>query len=112
MNIGLMIFSVIITTLGLIVISELAGRKAKRYFSQFLTFLVFWPVISISLKVLLVMVINPDSAEVVSTNAADQILSLLPEFMMSGYIGEAVGFIAWSIYRWIKPMKRRYRRRF
>jgi hypothetical protein len=102
MNLFLLIFSAIITTTGIIVIAEFAGRKRARYVRQFLAFLAIWPFLSIVLNFLLSMILDPDSAGEVSLTAGEQMHAMLPEFLLSGYIGEAVGFVVWGVYRWIK----------
>ena len=102
MNIGLMILSAVIATVGLILITEYAGRRKARYFKQFLTFLAVGPFIYILVGVMLVMVFDPDSTEAASLAAADNIMSQMPTSLVSAYVGEAVGVFLWGIYRFLK----------
>jgi hypothetical protein len=108
MNIGLMVFSAFITTLGLIFITKYGGRRASRYFKQFLAFLAIWPFLAVCLKLLVTMSTNFDNASTASIDAAEQMIALLPEFLISGYIGEAVGFVLWGIYHRINRLRKRH----
>ncbi len=108
MNIGLMIFSAAITTVGLILITEFAGRKYANYFKKFLVFLAIWPFMIVLIQLLLTTLIDPDSADAAGIATLNKIMTVFPESLLSGYIGEAVGFVIWGIYRWIKRLRRRF----
>ena len=108
MNIGLIIFSAVITTVGLILITEFAGRKYANYSKKFLIFLAIWPFMIILIQLLLTTITDPDSAGAAGIAASDKIMAVFPQSILSGYIGEAVGFVTWGIYRWIKRLRRRF----
>lgn len=102
MNIWIIIISAVITTIGLIIITQFMGRRAARSVNKILGFLAIVPFLSILIKLLLSMVINPDNANAASTTAANQMLEMLPESILSGYIGDVAGIVLWGLYRRIK----------
>jgi hypothetical protein len=104
MNISLMILTAIITTVGLIIITKYAGRKQVSYVKKILKFLVIAPFLIILIKLLFVMVINPDETSAASSTAAEKMIEMLPETVLSAFIGDAVGFVIWGIYRWVKRL--------
>jgi hypothetical protein len=102
MNISLIILTAIISTIGIILITEYAGRKRASSLKKLLGFLAIAPFLSILIKLLFAMLTNIDNAGAVSSTAADEMTTMLPEMIFSGYIGDFVGLILWGIYRWVK----------
>lgn len=103
-----MIFTAFITTVGMILITEYAGKRYANYVKKFLGFLLIWPFLFIALRLLFLMLIDLDNAGAASSAASDEMLSMLPEFIASAYIGEAAGFVIWGIYRRVKRLRKRY----
>lgn len=106
MNIWLMIITAFITTVGIILITQYAGRRQANYVKKFLGFLAIWPFIVIVLRLLLLVLIDIDKAGAASPDATEDMLERIPEFIISGYIGEAAGFVIWRVYRWIKRFRK------
>lgn len=106
MNVGLMIFSAVVTTGALIFITEFAGRRYSNYFKKFLVFIAIWPFMIVLIQLLLTTLTDPESVGAAGIAATDKIMAVFPESIVSGYIGEAVGFIVWSVYRWTKRLRR------
>ncbi len=102
MNISLMIITAVITTLGLVIITEYLGRKRAFSVKKFLEFLAIAPVLSILIHFLFSMAIDLDNAGEASLAAFEELTTMLPETIVSALIGEVVGIILWGIYRWVK----------
>jgi hypothetical protein len=106
MNIELMALNAVITTFALIFIAEVAGKKYARYSKKLLGFLAVWPILFIPLKLLWTSTGEPDKAIAEAPSALGQMIGMLPAYIISGYIGVAVGFVLWGIYRGMKRIKR------
>ena len=102
MNIRLIISSTIITILGLVFITEFLGRRRSAPIKKIVEFLAIAPFLSILIRLLLSMVSDFDNAGKASSVAAEEMITMLPETILSAVIGEVVGFVIWRIYRWLK----------
>jgi len=102
MNISLMMFTAVITTLGLVFITEFSGRKRALSVKKFLGFLTIAPFLSILIHLLFSMVIDLDNAGEASSATSEELIAMLPETIISALIGGMVGFIIWGIYRLVK----------
>ena len=112
MNIQQIIISAIVTTLGLIVITEVWGKRRANFVGKVLLF--------ISIAPLLLVIAGPVISYLINSNntsdlgpAASKEIALLPGFLLSSYIGDAIGGAIFGVYRWVKhPFGWRRRRRF
>jgi hypothetical protein len=102
----LIFFSACFTVIGLIAITELAGKKSAGYFKKFLWFLGILPFLLILFGLVSDVYSAPDTTGTATTTAVKQAVVLLPSFIISGYIGNAVGGVFWWIYRMFKKVRK------
>ncbi len=97
----------IITTLGLILITEVIGRDEANLVQKFLAFLAIAPIVVILIRFILQVVFNiddPTVAEAASAKASEDMIALLPEMIVSTLVGELIGTAIWGVYKFIKSL--------
>ena len=104
MDISLMMLSALVTTIGLIIITEVGGRRKAKIVNQFLAYLAIAPILIVLISVIFAMIFNPDASTDIASSAASKIPSMLPGMILSTVIGEFIGGFVWGLYKVLRRL--------
>ena len=114
LDIQQIVVSAIVTSIGLIIITEFWGKRRAKSINTILAFVSIAPLLLVLLRPLFDMLIDVNNSNELSSAVFNEMLPMLPAFIISSYIGSVVGGVVFGIYRWVKrpfqifkPKKRR-----
>ena len=108
------VLSAIVTSVGLIIITEFWGKRRAKSINMILLFVSIARFLLVLLRPLFDTLIDVNNSNELSSAVFNEMLPMLPAFIISSYIGSAVGGVVFGIYKWVtrpfrifKPKRRR-----
>ena len=93
------------TTILLIIVSETMGKRTAKSVSKMLEIAGIVPIAAVLIKLFFIVpTATPEEVNAAGIKSTNEIMSYMPEAIISAFVGYIVGVVLWGLYKTIKPL--------